>query len=188
MLDTFAFILSQGFMQRAIIGGIFISLCASLLGVSLVLKRYSMIGDGLSHVGFGTIALATALGCAPLAVTIPVVVVTAFLLLRLGENSSIKGDAAVAIVSTGSLAVGIIASSLTTGMNQDFNSYMFGTILGLSESDVMISICVSIPVLLLFVLGVDYRFRNLSILRRLFNCVFFIHSTTDIRFDMFDYG
>lgn len=152
MFDTFAFILSQGFMQRAIIGGIFISLCASLLGVSLVLKRYSMIGDGLSHVGFGTIALATALGWAPLIVTIPVVVITAFLLLRMGENSSIKGDAAVAIVSTGSLAVGIIASSLTTGMNQDFNNYMFGNILGLGKADVILSIAVSIPVLILFIL------------------------------------
>lgn len=152
MFDTFVFILSKGFMQRAIIGGIFISLCASLLGVSLVLKRYSMIGDGLSHVGFGTIALATALGWAPLAVSIPVVVITAFLLLRMGENSSIKGDAAVAIVSTGSLAVGIIASSLTTGMNQDFNNYMFGSILGLGKSDVILSVAVSIPVLTLFIL------------------------------------
>ena len=151
MLDTLSFVLSEGFMQRAITGGIFISLCAALLGVSLVLKRYSMIGDGLSHVGFGTIALASALGWAPLAVTVPVVVIAAFLLLRLGENSSIKGDAAVAIVSTGSLAVGIIASSLTTGMNQDFNNYMFGNILGLGKTDVILSIAVSIPVLILFI-------------------------------------
>ncbi|MBQ7399079.1 MAG: metal ABC transporter permease [Clostridia bacterium] len=152
MLDTLILVFSQGFMQRAVLGGIVISLCASLLGVSLVLKRYSMIGDGLSHVGFGAVVVATALGFAPLAVAIPVVVIAAFLLLRLGESSEIKGDAAVALVSTGSLAVGVTASSLSGGMNQDFNSYMFGTILGLSESDVVLSIAVSIPVLILFIL------------------------------------
>ncbi len=152
MLSTLSLMLSQPFMQRAIIGGVFISLCASLLGVSLVLKRYSMIGDGLSHVGFGAVVIAAALGFAPLAVAIPVVVVSAFLLLRLGESSEIKGDAAVALVSTGALAIGVAASSLSGGMNQDFNSYMFGTILGLSESDVILSIAISIPVLILFVL------------------------------------
>lgn len=152
MFDTLFFVFSQPFMQRALVGGIIISLCAALLGVSLVLKRYSMIGDGLSHVGFGAVVVASALNFAPLAVAIPVVVAAAFLLLRLGENSSVKGDAAVALVSTGSLAVGVAASSLSGGMNQDFNSYMFGTILGLSENDVRLSLCISIPVLLLFLL------------------------------------
>ena len=152
MLETIVLMLSQPFMQRAVLGGIFISLCASLLGVSLVLKRYSMIGDGLSHVGFGAVVVGAAAGFAPLAVAIPVVVAAAFLLLRLGESSEIKGDAAVAIVSTGALAVGITASSLSGGMNQDFNSYMFGTILGLSEADVILSIAVSVPVLILFIL------------------------------------
>ena len=111
-----------------------------------------MIGDGLSHVGFGAVVVATALNFAPLAVAIPVVVIAAFLLLRLGESSEIKGDAAVALVSTGALAIGVVASSLTTGMNQDFNSYMFGTILGLSDSDVILSIAISVPVLILFIL------------------------------------
>lgn len=152
MLDTLLLVFSQPFMQRALVGGVVISLCASLLGVSLVLKRYSMIGDGLSHVGFGAVVVASALNFAPLAVAIPVVVIWAFLLLRLGENSSVKGDSAVALVSTGALAVGVTASSLSGGMNQDFNSYMFGTILGLSESDVKLSIFVSIPVLILFLL------------------------------------
>lgn len=152
MLDKLILIFSMPFMQRALLGGIVISLCAALLGVSLVLKRYSMIGDGLSHVGFGAVVVASALNFAPLAIAIPVVVAAAFLLLRLGEGSNIKGDAAVALVSTGALAVGVTASSLTTGMNQDFNSYMFGTILGLTESDVILSIAVSLPVLLLFIL------------------------------------
>ncbi len=152
MTDTLFFMLSQPFMQRAVLGGIIISLCASLLGVSLVLKRYSMIGDGLSHVGFGSVVVASALGLAPLAVAIPVVIAAAFLLLRLGDSSKLKGDSAVALVSTGALAVGVVASSLSTGMNQDFNSYMFGTILGLSESDVILSLAVSFPVLILFIL------------------------------------
>ncbi len=152
MLDTLVLMFSQPFMQRAVFGGIVISVCAALLGVSLVLKRYSMIGDGLSHVGFGAVVVASALNFAPLAVAIPVVVIAAFLLLRLGESSEIKGDAAVALVSTGALAIGVVASSLTTGMNQDFNSYMFGTILGLSKSDVIVSLAVSIPVLILFIL------------------------------------
>ena len=152
MVETLVFVFSQPFMQRALVGGIIISLCAALLGVSLVLKRYSMIGDGLSHVGFGAVVVASALNFAPLAVALPIVIAAAFLLLRLGENSTVKGDAAVALVSTGSLAVGVAASSLSGGMNQDFNSYMFGTILGLTQSDVQLSLFISIPVLILFLL------------------------------------
>lgn len=152
MFETLLFVFSRPFMQRALIGGIAISICAALLGVSLVLKRYSMIGDGLSHVGFGALVVAAALNLTPLAVAIPVVVAAAFLLLRLGENSTVKGDAAVAVVSAASLAAGICASSLSGGMNQDFNSYMFGTILGLSETDVYLCIFVSVPVLVIFLL------------------------------------
>ena len=152
MVETLVFVFSQPFMQRALVGGIIISLCAALLGVSLVLKRYSMIGDGLSHVGFGAVVVASALNFAPLAVALPIVLAAAFLLLRLGENITVKGDAAVALVSTGSLAVGVAASSLSGGMNQDFNSYMFGTILGLTQSDVQLSLFISIPVLILFLL------------------------------------
>ena len=98
---------SYPFMVRALLVGSLIALCASLLGVSLVLKRYSMIGDGLSHVGFGALAVATAMNAAPLAVAIPVVVLAAFGLLRLNENSKIKGDAAIALISSGSLAIGV---------------------------------------------------------------------------------
>ena len=87
---------SYGFIVRALIAGSLISLCASLLGISLVLKRFSMIGDGLSHVGFGTIAIAMAFNWAPLALAIPVSIVAAFLLLRVSSSSGIKGDAATA--------------------------------------------------------------------------------------------
>jgi zinc transport system permease protein len=139
------------FLVRAFIVGALVSVCAALLGVSLVLKRYSMIGDGLSHVGFGTLALATALNMAPLTVSIPVVIAAAFLLLRLSENSKIKGDAAIAIISTGSLAAGVIVISMTTGMNTDVCNYLFGSILAMSKNDVYLSIGLSVTVLVLFV-------------------------------------
>ena len=152
MFDTIVEMLSYPFLVRAIIVGVLVSLCAALLGVSLVLKRYSMIGDGLSHVGFGTLAIATALNLAPLVVSVPVLVITAFLLLRLSENSKIKGDAAIALISSGALAVGVMTVSLTVGMNTDVCNYMFGSILSLSMADTRLSVILSILVLILFVL------------------------------------
>jgi zinc transport system permease protein len=143
---------SYTFLVRAVIVGALVSICAALLGVSLVLKRYSMIGDGLSHVGFGALALATALNAAPLTVSIPVVVAAAFLLLRLSENSKIQGDAAIALISTASLAVGVVIISQTTGMNTDVCNYLFGSILAMNKTDVYLSIALSITVLVLFIL------------------------------------
>lgn len=152
MIELLRQLLSYEFIVRALIVGTLVSLCAALLGVSLVLKRYSMIGDGLSHVGFGALSIAMALNLSPLQVSIPIVVLAAFLLLRISENSKIKGDAAIALIASGSLAVGVIVASLTTGMNTDVNSYMFGSILAMSQSDVYLSVGLSIVVLILFVL------------------------------------
>ncbi|MCI6972920.1 MAG: metal ABC transporter permease [Clostridiales bacterium] len=143
--------LSYQFMVRALIVGILVSLCAALLGVSLVLKRFSMIGDGLSHVGFGALALAAALNIAPLALAVPVVVLAAFLLLRINKSSRINGDAAIALISSSALAVGVIVISVTTGMNADVSSYMFGSILSLSGDDAVLSIVLSVVVLCMFV-------------------------------------
>jgi zinc transport system permease protein len=143
---------SYTFLVRAFVVGALVSLCAALLGVSLVLKRYSMIGDGLSHVGFGALALATALNAAPLTVAIPVVVAAAFLLLRLSETSRIKGDAAIALISTSALALGVVIISRTTGMNTDVCNYLFGSILAMNKSDVYLSIVLSVTVLALFAL------------------------------------
>jgi zinc transport system permease protein len=140
------------FLVRAVVVGLLVSLCAALLGVSLVLKRYSMMGDGLSHVGFGTLAIATAMNAAPLTVSIPIVVAAAFLLLRISENSKIKGDAAIALISTSSLAIGVVVISLTTGMNTDVCNYLFGSILAMSKSDVNLSIALAAVVLALFLL------------------------------------
>ena len=152
MFEVIFEMLSYTFLVRAVIVGALVSICAALLGVSLVLKRYSMIGTGLSNVGFGSLALATALNMAPLGVAIPLVIAAAFLLLRLSENSKIKGDAAVALVSTSSLAIGVVIISMTTGMNTDVCNYLFGSILAMSRADVYLSIVLSITVLVLFVL------------------------------------
>ena len=152
MIDILIEMFSYTFLVRAVIVGLLVSLCAALLGVSLVLKRYSMIGDGLSHVGFGTLAVATAMNAAPLTVSIPIVVLAAFLLLRISENSKIKGDAAIALISTSSLAIGVIVISLTTGMNTDVCNYMFGSILAMSKDDVTLSIALAVVVLILFVM------------------------------------
>lgn len=151
MIEMIGEMMSYPFMVRAVVVGVLVSLCAALLGVSLVLKRYSMIGDGLSHVGFGAMAVATAFNFAPLVFSIPVVIAAAFLLLRISESSKIKGDSAIAIISTGALAVGVITVSLTTGMNTDVSSYMFGSILSMTDDDVVLSVILCICVLFMFV-------------------------------------
>ena len=154
MFDLISEMFSYAFLVRAFIVGALVSICAALLGVSLVLKRYSMIGAGLSNVGFGSLALATALNMAtaPLIIAIPLVIAAAFLLLRLSENSKIKGDAAVALISTGALAIGVIIISQTTGMNTDVCNYLFGSILAMTKTDVYLSIVLSVVVLTLFIM------------------------------------
>ena len=119
MIDTIVEMFSYPFMVRAFAVGSLVALCAALLGVSLVLKQYSMIGAGLSQVGFGALAVATAFQAAPLSVAIPVVVLAAVLILRIKGNGKIKGDAAIALISTTSLALGVMVISMTTGMNTD---------------------------------------------------------------------
>ena len=143
--------LSYEFIQRAFVGGVLVSLCAALLGVGLVLKRYSMIGDGLSHVSFGALSIAIACGFAPIKFAIPVVIVAAFLLLRLAENGRMRSDAAIAMVSASALAIGVIVTSVTTGLSTDVYSYMFGSILAMSKEDVTVSVCLSIVVIIMFV-------------------------------------
>lgn len=152
MINIINELLSYNFIVRALSVGMLVSLCAALLGVILVLKHYSMIGDGLSHVGFGTLSVAVSLNLAPLVISVPVVILSAFLLLRISENSKIRGDAAIALISTSALAIGVTATSLTTGMNIDVYNYMFGSILAMSKSDVYISIALSTIVISLFIL------------------------------------
>ncbi|MDR2904307.1 MAG: metal ABC transporter permease, partial [Clostridiales bacterium] len=151
MIGTITELFSYTFMVNTMIVGLLVSLCAALLGVSLVLKRYAMIGDGLSHVGFGALAVASAFNAQPLAVAVPVVVVAAFLLLRISENSKIKGDSAIALISAGALAVGVVVVSMTGGGNTDINNYLFGSILTVNKDDVLLSVLLAAVVLTLFV-------------------------------------
>lgn len=153
MIDTIIEMMSFGFIQRAILVGTLISLCAALLGVSLVLKRYSMIGDGLSHVGFGVLTIATALGItSPLYIAIPCVTISAIVLLKIGNSKKIKSDSAIALISSSALAIGVAITSVTTGMNTDVCNFMFGSILAMSMGDVYLSVIVSIIVAILFII------------------------------------
>lgn len=144
---------SYSFAVRAIAVGGAVSLCAALLGVSLVLKRYSMIGDGLSHVGFAILAISGALGAsdASLTVAIPVVVLCAIVLLRITENSPIRGDAAIAVLSTLSLAIGYTVM-YKAGTNVDVSSYMFGNMFTIKTDEMYFSLAVAAIVIVLFLL------------------------------------
>ncbi len=152
MTDVLNLLFSQEFLIRALLVGTLISLCSALLGVTLVLKRFSMIGDGLSHVGFGAMAIALSMNTAPLTFSLPIVIIFAVFLLRIRENGKIKGDTAIALISTGALAIGVMVTSMTSGMNIDIYNYMFGSILTMNDSDVLISVVLSSVVLSLFII------------------------------------
>ena len=143
-------------MIRAITVGTLVSLCASLLGVTLVLKRYSMIGDGLSHVGFGALAIATVLhvGQASMAVSLPIVMLAAFVLMWLTEKRRMQGDAAIAVLSTGAIAIGTLLFRLSDNQYQDICNSLFGTasMALLSDADMWITVAVSVVAVVLFIL------------------------------------
>lgn len=159
LFSTLSLYLSRSFVVNALIVGVLIALCSSLLGVTLVLKRYSFIGDGLSHVAFGAMAIAAVLGLTnnmPLVLTITVL--CAVLLLRMGKNAKIKGDAAIAMISVGSLAIGYLLMNIfgtgSSNLSGDVCSTLFGStsILTLSDFDVWMCIVLSVIVVLFFVL------------------------------------
>ncbi len=138
------------FMQRALFVGLFVAICAALVGVSLVLRKNSMIGDGLSHTAFSAFALATVFGFAPLYFALPIVILASFFVLRLSRNRKIHGDAAIAVLSASSLALGTFAISVSKGVNIDLNSYLFGSILSVSWTDVWLSAGLAALVALLY--------------------------------------
>lgn len=144
-------------LVRALIVGVLVSLCASLLGVSLVLKRYSMIGDGLSHVAFGAMAIAAVLKFAPMVFTLPVTVIAAVLLLRTGQNSKIKGDAAIAMISVGALALGYMLLNIfstNANISGDVCTTLFGStsILTLSKNDIYLCLGLAAAVIIIYIL------------------------------------
>lgn len=140
---------SYGFIHRALIAGSLIALICSVLGVQLVLRRLSLIGDGLSHVTFGGVALGIVFGVYPMYIAIPVVVISSIGILKLIEKAKIYGDAAIGIVSSLGIASGVILASLAGGFNVDLFSYLFGNILAISKADVITSIVLSIVMLVI---------------------------------------
>ncbi len=157
LLASLQYYFEFDFVKYALVAGVLVSLCAALLGVTLVLKRYSMIGDGLSHVAFGAIAVAAVLDIAPVYFTLPVTVIAAIILLRMGQNSHIKGDAAIAMLSVGALATGYILMnvfSTNANISGDVCTTLFGStsILTLSETDVYTCIILAAVVITAYTL------------------------------------
>jgi len=140
-----------GFVLKALLVGSLIALCCSFLGVFLVLKKFSLIGDGLAHVSFATIAIALLLSASPLLVSIPIVVLASFIILKLNEKADLHGDAAIGLVSSFSIATGVLIASISKGFNVDIMSYLFGSILVISNTDVIISFILSILVISLVI-------------------------------------
>ena len=174
---------SYSFMLRAFIVVLLIALCAALIGTPLVLRRNSMIGDGLSHVGFGAFAIATVLGLAPLEFALPIVIIASFFIIKLNNNSKLHGDAAIALVSTSALAIGTFVISITKGVNVDINNYLFGSILSIGDTDTIVSIILSILMVLLylfsynkiFAITFDSKFaKSIGINTELYNIIFAI--------------
>ncbi len=139
-------LLHFAFIQRALLSGSFIALACSLLGVFLVLRRYSLIGDGLSHASFAAIGLGLFLGFYPLLVALPIVILASFGILKLTEKAGLYGDAAIGLVSAVGIASGVMLASLDGGFNVDLFSYLFGSILSISPLEVWLSIVVSLVV------------------------------------------
>ena len=158
IFEKLAFYWTYPFVRYALIVGVLIALCSSLLGVTLVLKRFSFIGDGLSHVAFGAMSVAAVLGLADdLPLTLCITVVCAVLLLRTGQNTKIKGDAAVAMVSVGALAIGYLLMNLfsaSSNLSGDVCVTLFGStsILTLSQSEVRLCVALSAAVVAVFLL------------------------------------
>lgn len=151
-MDQIINLLNYTFIQRALICGITISVCAALIGVILVLKNYSMIGHGLGEVGFASITLAVAFNLPPLYVSLPIVLIAATIIMIISQKKGESGDTQIALVSTGALATGIIITSISTGFNIDVSNYMFGSILSMTKSDVIISIILSIAVFAVYMI------------------------------------
>jgi len=157
IINTLIDSLSYPFVRYALIVGVLIALCSSLLGVILVLKRFSYIGDGLSHVAFGAMAIAAVVGLADkMILTLPITILCAILLLWTGQNAKIKGDAAIAMISVGALAVGYLLMNLfptSSNISGDVCSTLFGSmkILTLTRTEVIMSIVLSVVVVVLFI-------------------------------------
>lgn len=135
------------FVLKAILVGCLIAICCACLGIFLVLKKYAMIGDGLAHVSFGTVAIALLLHAAPLLLSIPLVILASFVILKLNEKANLQGDAAISLVSSFSVATGVLIASMAQGFNVDLFSFLFGSILVIQDTEVILSAVLSVIVL-----------------------------------------
>ena len=157
MLDKLALYLQYPYVRYAFIVGVLVALCSSLLGVTLVLKRFSFIGDGLSHVAFGAMTVATVLQLSnEMLLVLPLTILSAVLLLRTGQRARIKGDAAVAMISVAALAFGYLIMNLfsaSSNLSGDVCSTLFGStsILTLSKREVWLSVVLSVAVVIIFI-------------------------------------
>ena len=151
ILEKFLEMWQYQFMVKALVVGVVLAVTAGLIGVSLVLRRKAMIGDGLSHVGFGAFAIATVIGVMPLQMALPIVILAAILILQVNQKSKVDADALIAMLSAGALAVGTLVISVVKGVNTDINNYLFGSILALDDFDVVAGIIFSLVVILFFI-------------------------------------
>ena len=170
LLATLQAAWSYDFVRKALLVGVLIALCCSFLGVFLVLKKYSMIGDGLAHVSFASVAIALLLSASPLPVSVPLVVLASLAILKLSESARLHGDAAIGLVSSFSVAAGVVIASLANGFNVDLMSYLFGSILVIRDADVVLSVILSVVVITtvlaffhpLFAAAYDEEFAQVS--------------------------
>ena len=179
-------IFNYGFVQRAIMAGVLIAAISSLLGVFLVLRRFSLIGDGLAHITFGSVAVVLLIGISPSYVTLaalPIVMISSLVILKLTSTKRIQGDAAIGIVSSIGIAAGIILTSLSGGYNVDLFSYLFGNILTVNQTELILSFIVFLIVVAtviffyhdLFAITFDEELaRSMGIKTRKINVILFL--------------
>lgn len=157
VIEALSRYLAYDFAKYALIAGILVSLCSALLGVNLVLKRYSMIGDGLSHVAFGATAIAAVMRVTPIYFALPVTVIAAIILLRMGNNTKIKGDAATAMISVAALALGYMLMNIfstNANVSGDVCTTLFGStsILTLSKTDIYVCLALAAVVIVCYII------------------------------------
>jgi zinc transport system permease protein len=146
-MNDFLDLFQYAFIQRAVLAGSFVAIACAALGMFLVLRKMSLIGDGLSHVSFGAIAIGLYFGIYPFAVAVPIAMIASLVILRIAEKASLYGDAAIGIVSVAGFASGIVLTSLSGGFNVDLFGYLFGNILAIRPAEVWSSIVLSVVIL-----------------------------------------
>ena len=152
MISLISEMLSYPFMVKAIFVGLLISISSALLGITLVLKRYAMIGVGLSNVSFAALSIAISFDISPIEFSMPIVIIAGIILLKYGEKYNISSDTAIALLSCVSVSIGVTFTAVTKGLNVDVCNYLFGSILIMKRSDMYISFVLGIIVLISYIL------------------------------------